>query len=85
MTKTNPTLDELKNAAALARRASMRVVGTPQEEAMRALAKALANGATIVVRPVLRAGLIAIFEDTVFFSSETERDAVLAALKGPTP
>jgi hypothetical protein len=82
MTKTNPTLDELKNAATLARRASMRVVGTPQEEAMRALALALQNGASIVIRPVLKPGQIVVAEGrTVYVPSEAERDALLAAMK----
>lgn len=73
-------LDAIREAAALIRREEMRAVGTPEEEARRAIVIAIVGGAPLVVNPVLRAGTVVRVEGKVYFHSEKERDAFLAVL-----
>jgi hypothetical protein len=78
-------LDKLRDTIARFRRSQLRLVGSKQEETVRAFAEALVRGARLAVNRYLEPGTTALVDGVIWFPSETERDAFVAAMTSPPP
>lgn len=84
-TTADHMLRDISDVMAMVRRAGMRVVGTPDQETLRAIGQALARGAGMRVERYLAPNTIVLIDGTVLFSSQDLMDRFLAGWRAVRP